>query len=225
MIIFFLFLACLFVLGSVPFGYLLSRAFANVDIRGLGSGNIGATNVMRLGGLRGKVLSALTFFLDFAKVFLPLMFIKKIEYSYGMALAGIGNMVLDLNITGLSAQLLNSFGFLSLVLVSGHCFSVFLKFRGGKGVASFLGFLFSFSLYLGGCALVCWFVSFIFSRVSAVASLIMVLIFNMLLIGGGYFGNLSNIFIFIMGIVIFYKHRRNILDLLNKYHPPKKSHS
>jgi glycerol-3-phosphate acyltransferase PlsY len=106
-------LAAAYILGSVPFGYLLVRAGSGRDVRSMGSGNIGATNVLRTSGRR---LAALTLLLDIAKGLVAVWFA-------GRALHG--------------SQFWMSLAALSVM--AGHAFPVFLRFRGGKAVASFVG--------------------------------------------------------------------------------------
>ncbi len=102
-----------YILGSIPFGYLLSKLFLGKDIRNIGSGNIGATNVLRTGN---KFIGYLTLCLDIVKAVIPVIIVKIyfVEYIY---------------ISSLSVFL-------------GHVFPVWLKFKGGKGVATYVGILF-----------------------------------------------------------------------------------
>ena len=110
-----------YLLGSIPFGYILTRIFLKKDIRKIGSGNIGATNVLRTGN---KKLAFYTLILDLSKSLLLLLFIK---YSLVQTL----NNDLLINVYIISA-------FLSLL---GHMYSPFLKLRGGKGIATTAGIL------------------------------------------------------------------------------------
>ena len=105
-----------YLLGSVPFGLILTRLAGLGDVRAIGSGNIGATNVLRTGN---KGLAALTLFLDMAKAMVPIM---------------------------LLADRPQDQAWLGLCVVLGHCFPVFLKFRGGKGVATSLGVVLALDL-------------------------------------------------------------------------------
>jgi glycerol-3-phosphate acyltransferase PlsY len=111
MIILFIFLA--YIIGSIPFGYILVRCIAHVDIRTVGSGNIGATNAGRVLGKWGFIS---VFILDFLKGFVPI-YLVKIFY-------GAENYFLPL---------------VALAVTLGHMFTIFLKFKGGKGVATGLG--------------------------------------------------------------------------------------
>ena len=110
---------CSYLMGSIPFGYLLTKIFLKKDIRDIGSGNIGATNALRTGN---KVIGYSTLTLDILKAVLPVVFIKfnYPEYIYVS----------------------------SLCVFIGHVFPLWLKFKGGKGVATYLGVLFALSLQL-----------------------------------------------------------------------------
>ena len=107
-------------MGSIPFGLILTKIFLNKDIRKIGSGNIGATNVLRAGN---KIVGYLTLTLDVLKAIIPIIYIK-LNYP-------------DLIYVS------------SLSVFLGHVFSIWLKFKGGKGVATYLGIIFALSLKLG----------------------------------------------------------------------------
>jgi acyl phosphate:glycerol-3-phosphate acyltransferase len=113
-------IVCSYLLGSIPFGYILVRAFQGVDVRSVGSGNIGATNVARSGG---KKLALATFLLDAFKGWLPVFVVL-----HRPALAAAAS--LPLTTLGTVA---------ALSALVGHMFTVWLKFQGGKGVATGLG--------------------------------------------------------------------------------------
>ena len=132
-----------YILGSIPFGLLLTKIFLKKDIRNIGSGNIGATNVLRAGK---KSLGIATLLLDalkaYASVLMTLNFAP--DYIY------------------LSA----------LLCFLGHVFPIWLKFNGGKGIAVYLGVLFAFSIYLGFIFIICWVIILYISKYSSLASLI-----------------------------------------------------
>jgi acyl phosphate:glycerol-3-phosphate acyltransferase len=111
---------CSYLLGSIPFGYILVRVFQGIDIRSIGSGNIGATNVARTGG---KGLAVATLILDTFKGWLPVFLVLHLPWIQ----------------TSSSAQLHTLATFAALVAVLGHMFPVWLGFKGGKGVATGLG--------------------------------------------------------------------------------------
>jgi glycerol-3-phosphate acyltransferase PlsY len=111
-----------YLLGSIPFGYILVKAFRHEDIRSTGSGNIGATNVLRSGS---KLLGVSTLVLDALKGFVAVVIAQHIAAPYGFPEA------YDIAVTA------------GVAAVVGHCFPVWLGFRGGKGVATALGVFFA----------------------------------------------------------------------------------
>tara|TARA_Y100000746_G_C15248043_1_gene344404 strand:+ start:51 stop:626 length:576 start_codon:yes stop_codon:yes gene_type:complete len=173
-----------YLLGSIPFGLLLTKFFLNKDIRKIGSGNIGATNVLRSGN---KLIGYTTLFFDIFKAVLPVIYIKlnHSEFIY---------------IT-------------SLCVFLGHVFPIWLKFNGGKGVATYLGILFSINLIYGLVFVITWIIVFILSKYSSLSSLLGSLSIPIYLF-------ISNdhqiIFFIIMFVLIFYTHRENIKRLKNK---------
>ncbi len=173
-----------YLLGSVPFGFLLTRLFLKKDIREIGSGNIGATNVLRSGN---KFIAYATLFLDIFKAVLPVIFVK---YNY-------------FDFVYISA--------LSVFL--GHVFPIWLKFKGGKGVATYLGILLSLNLIYGLVFGIVWIVIFLLTRYSSLSSLFGSISVPIYL----FFINGNQItFFVIMFVLIFYTHRKNIKRLKNK---------
>ncbi|MBV9782931.1 MAG: glycerol-3-phosphate 1-O-acyltransferase PlsY [Acidisphaera sp.] len=132
-----------YALGSVPFGLLLTRAAGLGDIRRVGSGNIGATNVLRTG--RGG-LAAATLLLDAAKGIAAVLLLRPVLGPDWAALAG-------------------------LAAVLGHCFPIWLKGRGGKGVATGLGVILAMDWRIGLAALAVWLVVAKIARISSLAAL------------------------------------------------------
>jgi len=130
-------------LGSLPFGLILTKIFLHKDLRNVGSGNIGATNVLRTGK---KSLGVLTLLLDSLKAYIAVTVTSKFftDYIY------------------LSA----------LLCFLGHIFPVWLKFNGGKGVAVFLGVLFALSINYGIIFVVCWTIILILTKYSSLSSLL-----------------------------------------------------
>ena len=132
-----------YILGSIPFGLVLTKIFLKKDIRKIGSGNIGATNVLRAGK---KFLGLATLLLDglkaYSSVLITLNFYS--DYVY------------------LSA----------LLCLLGHIFPIWLKFNGGKGIAVYLGILFAFSIYLGLIFIISWMVILYITKFSSLSSLI-----------------------------------------------------
>ena len=173
-----------YLLGSIPFGLLLTKFFLKKDIRNIGSGNIGATNVLRSGN---KLIGYSTLFLDILKAILPVLYVK---YNYPDFIY----------ISSLSVFL-------------GHVFPIWLKFKGGKGVATYLGILFGINLMYGLVFGLTWIIIFVFSKYSSLSSLIGTLSIPVYLFITN--GN-QIIFFVIMFVLIFYTHRENIKRLKNK---------
>ena len=121
-----------YLMGSIPFGLILTKIFLNKDIREIGSGNIGATNVLRAGN---KIVGYLTLTLDVLKAIIPIIYIK-LNYP-------------DLIYVS------------SLSVFLGHVFSIWLKFKGGKGVATYVGILFCINYFLGIIFVISWLIIFI----------------------------------------------------------------
>ncbi len=173
-----------YLFGSIPFGYLFTKILLKKDIRNVGSGNIGATNVLRTGN---KSLGYLTLILDIAKAVVPVIYIK---FNYP-------------DLVYISA--------ISVFL--GHLFPIWLKFKGGKGVATFVGILISINIYYALVFGIVWTLTFLISRYSSLSSLfasISIPIYLLII-------NQSNIIFFIiMFVLIFYTHRENIKRLINK---------
>tara|TARA_B100002052_G_scaffold46159_1_gene38979 strand:+ start:160 stop:738 length:579 start_codon:yes stop_codon:yes gene_type:complete len=173
-----------YLLGSIPFGFLLTKLFLKQDIRNIGSGNIGATNVLRTGN---KLIGFSTLFLDILKAVIPIIFIKYNFPDY-------------IFISSLSVFL-------------GHVFPVWLKFKGGKGVATYVGILFCINYVLGFVFIISWFIIFLLSKYSSLSSLLASLIipiYHFFLIG-----DKNHFFFIILFILIFYTHRENIKRLKN----------
>jgi acyl phosphate:glycerol-3-phosphate acyltransferase len=173
-----------YLFGSIPFGFLLTKFFLKKDIREIGSGNIGATNVLRTGN---KIIGYITLILDVSKAVLPIIFIKfnYPEYIY---------------IASLSTFL-------------GHVFPIWLKLKGGKGVATYVGILFSINLYYGFIFVISWFVIFLISKYSSLSSIIASLILPIYLL---LFEDSNYIFFITMFVLIIYTHRENVKRLKNK---------
>ena len=183
--------------GSIPFGLILTKIFGNQDIRNIGSGNIGATNVLRTGN---KFLAALTLVLDILKGYIPVI----IAHQYFPGL---------IQLSCVSAFL-------------GHIFSVWLRFKGGKGVATYLGILFALSIQLGFLFMFTWLtVSLIFkySSVSSMFSSLTVFIVTLIkdtalqsIDSNTYIEGEIKLILFIFFVLIMFTHRKNISNLKNK---------
>lgn len=169
-----------YLLGSIPFGLVLARVMGLGNLREIGSGNIGATNVLRTGN---KTAAALTLFLDGAKGAAAVLLARSFAGEDAAQLAG-------------------------LMAILGHCYPVWLGFRGGKGVATFLGILLALAWPVGVASCLTWLVGAVATRVSSMAALLTAALSTgwMMLLGPG--GTLT------LGIaltlLIFWRHRGNI---------------
>ena len=180
----FLIILVSYLFGSIPFGLLLTKIFLKKDIREIGSGNIGATNVLRAGN---KFLGYSTLVLDILKAVLPILYIKFFMNDY-------------LYISALS-------------IFIGHVFPIWLKFKGGKGVASYLGILCCLDIFTALIFGVVWifvFMLFKFSSLSSLLASLTIPIFHFF-----YNSNSDYYFYFMMFILIFFTHRENIKRLRN----------
>ena len=174
-----------YLIGSIPFGFLLTKIFLNKDIRKIGSGNIGATNALRTGN---KIIGYSTLALDILKAVIIILFIK---FNY------------------------SNFIFISsLCVFLGHVFPFWFKFKGGKGVATYVGILFCVNLIYGLIFIILWLITFLIFKYSSLSSIIASLSIPLYLF---IFSNSQNLFFFlIMFILIFFTHRENIKRLVNK---------
>ena len=193
-----LFFALGYLIGSIPFGLLFAKLAGHGDIREIGSGNIGATNVLRTGN---KKLAALTLFADILKGLTPVLLVRFLlnsTTSNGFADSD-GQLFVSL-MTGLA-------GFGAFI---GHLYPFWLKFKGGKGVATFLGVLFGYYWVLGIIFALAWLVTAYISRISSFSALTASLITLLTT----FFIGTSSIFITAMTALIYWKHRDNITRLM-----------
>ena len=174
-----------YLMGSVPFGLILTKIFLKKDIREIGSGNIGATNVLRTGN---KLVGYSTLILDIAKAIIPVIYVK-INYPDLIYIA-------------------------SLCAFLGHVFPIWLKFKGGKGVATYVGILLSINIIIGLIFVVSWGFVFLLFRYSSLSSIIGSLSVPIYILITGQINDA--IFFAIMFILIFFTHRENIKRLKNK---------
>ncbi len=173
-----------YLLGSIPFGLLLTNLFLKKDIREIGSGNIGATNALRAGN---KFIGYTTLLLDIFKAVLPVLYVK-LNYPDFVYIS-------------------------SLSVFLGHVFPLWLKFKGGKGVATYVGILFSLNFIYGLVFGITWIIIFLISKYSSLSSLIASLSIPIYLFISG---KNQILFFGIMFVLIFYTHRENIKRLKNK---------
>ena len=174
-----------YLIGSIPFGFIFTKIFLKKDIREIGSGNIGATNAMRTGS---KFIGYTTLIFDISKAVFPVIYIKF-------------NFPELLYIT-------------SLCIFLGHVFPVWLKFKGGKGVATYVGILFALNIYFGLIFIITWFITFASTKFSSLSSLLASVSIPIYLLILSQFDQV--IFFTIMFILIFFTHRENIKRLINK---------
>jgi len=183
------FIVLFYLVGSIPFALLITKVFGHGDIRNIGSGNVGATNVLRTGN---KFLAFLVLFLDILKGLLPFILLNL--YSENI---GLFHTI-----------------FLCHFAILGHIFPIWLKFKGGKGVATYIGFLFGVNLILALFFLITWLAIALVSKYSSLSSLIATTIAPLYFI----IKNENSIAIFLIYLlaVIVIKHRENIKRLLNR---------
>ena len=174
-----------YLMGSIPFGFILTKIFLKKDIREIGSGNIGATNALRTGN---KFIGYTTLILDIVKAIIPVIYVK-MNYPELIYIA-------------------------SLCAFLGHVFPIWLKFKGGKGVATYVGILFSINILLGLIFVVSWGLVFLVFRYSSLSSIVGSLSIPLYLFVTAEKSSL--IFFVIMLVLIFFTHRENIIRLKNK---------
>ena len=174
-----------YLMGSIPFGLILTKIFLKKDIREIGSGNIGATNALRTGN---KLIGYSTLLLDVLKAVIPVLYIK-INFPEMVYLS-------------------------SLCAFIGHAFPVWLKFKGGKGVATYVGILFALNIYFGLVFIISWLITFAFFKFSSLSSLVASISIPIYLL---ILSKFEHIFFFtIMFVLVFFTHRENIKRLKNK---------
>tara|TARA_B100000767_G_scaffold31830_1_gene27215 strand:+ start:502 stop:1083 length:582 start_codon:yes stop_codon:yes gene_type:complete len=174
-----------YIFGSIPFGLLITKIFIKKDVRKIGSGNIGATNVLRTGK---KSLAILTLLLDIFKgyisVFIAILFFKDLVYLA------------------------------ALICFIGHIYPIWLKFKGGKGVATFLGIILGFSFNLAFIFGIIWLIILYIFKYSSLSSIIST--FSLLLYSV-YLNNFDlSTYLFIVFVIILHTHKQNIIRLKNK---------
>ena len=172
-----------YALGAVPFGLILTRAMGLGNLRAIGSGNIGATNVLRTGN---KAAAALTLLLDAGK--------------------GAAAVLLARHYAGEDAAQIAA-----LMAMIGHCYPVWLRFAGGKGVATFLGLMGALAWPLGAACCIAWLLGALVTRISSMGALVAAAAstFAMMALGHGDMLVLGAV----LTLLIFWRHRGNIARL------------
>jgi len=174
-----------YLMGSIPFGYILTKIFLKKDIREIGSGNIGATNALRTGN---KFIGYLTLTFDILKAVIPVLFIK-LNYTDLIYISALSVFI-------------------------GHVFPIWMKFKGGKGVATYVGILFCIGFNLGIVFIISWLIIFFISKYSSLGSILSSLIIPIFI----FFNSSYEIeyFFIIMFVFILYTHKENVKRLINK---------
>lgn len=173
-------------LGSIPFGLLLTKMAGHGDVRDIGSGNIGATNVLRTGS---KALAAFTLLADMLKGLIPVLVVS---WSLGLVPFGI--------VAGFAALL-------------GHMFPVWLKFKGGKGVATYIGTCFGISFYLGLAFIGIWLAMAFLFKISSLSALVAASLVPFLAL---WFADpVVSLTLLAMSLLVIIRHRENVGRLLS----------
>ena len=172
-----------YLIGSVPFGVLVTRAMGLGDLRSIGSGNIGATNVLRTGN---KGAAAATLLLDGGKGAVAVLLARAFAAEDAVQVA-------------------------ALAAFAGHCFPVWLGFRGGKGVATFLGVLLALAWPLGLAACATWLVTAVVLRISSLSALVAAALVPVLAL---WLAPGAAALCVALAALIFWRHRANIRRLL-----------
>jgi glycerol-3-phosphate acyltransferase PlsY len=152
-----------FFIGSIPTGMLLA-ATKGIDLRKVGSGNIGATNVLRA---MGKEAALITLAGDMAKGFIPVLAVRYFLPETGIQFSALASMPFQISNPHVAFE-----GAIGVAAILGHNFSIFLKFRGGKGVATSLGVALALSPHAALLAATAWLLTFRFSGYSSLSALV-----------------------------------------------------
>ena len=173
-----------YLIGSIPFGLLITKSIGLGDIRNIGSGNIGATNVLRSGN---KKAAAATLLLDALKGFLAVLIVRHFLHGHLVGLALIAVLL-------------------------GHCFPIWLKFRGGKGVATYIGAVFGIAFPVGIIACGIWALTAKTSKISSASAIVMVVslpFVTAILLGRGVFSPML-----LSAFLIIFQHRSNLSRMI-----------
>lgn len=169
-----------YLIGSIPFGVVVARVMGLGNLREIGSGNIGATNVLRTGS---KPAAAATLLLDAGKGAVALLLACSLVGEDAAQVAALAAMI-------------------------GHCFPVWLKFKGGKGVATFLGILLALAWPVGLAACVFWLIGAGVTRMSSMGGLASAAISSVLVVLMGY--GIGYVLSILLTVIVFWRHRENI---------------
>jgi len=191
-----------YLLGSIPFGFLLVRIFRKEDIRTVGSGNIGATNVIRSGA---KGLGALTFLLDAVKGYVAVFAARQLIFEVVFWPSPPEALLFGLPAIA------------ALFAVLGHMYPVWLRFKGGKGVATAFGVFLALSPQAALAGLAIFIVVFVIWRYVSLASIVSAIAFPItaLLLARDHLTSLFTTVVVLIPLLVIVKHRQNIQRLLN----------
>ena len=180
-----IFFFCSYLLGSIPFGLIFTNFFLKKDVRKIGSGNIGATNVLRAGN---KILALLTLIFDIGKGY----FVVKISFIHFPDLVYL----------------------IGLICFIGHIFPIWLRFKGGKGVAVYVGIIlalsFKLALIFGATWLIVLF-TFRYSSLSSILASLSLILYNLI-----FNDKFSSVFLILFFLIILYTHKQNILRIKDR---------
>ena len=177
---------CSYLIGSIPSGIIIAKIMGLGNLRSIGSGNIGATNVLRTGN---KLAAILTLFFDLLKGAIVVLFARFIFDETAAQIAGLGSFL-------------------------GHCFPIWLKFKGGKGVATFIGISLALSWPAGIFICLTWVLTAFLSRISSFSALISSILWVWI------FAMPDAIFVmFILTVLIWWRHTENIKRIINNTEP------
>lgn len=190
-----------YIIGSIPFGLVLTRFFTKQDLRKIGSGNIGATNVLRTGN---KKLALVTLLLDTTKGIVAIFVLSLIANGYIYSYPDTWQYAFFYSIFGFGAIL-------------GHCFPVWLKFKGGKGVATALGVLLAATPLTGLVACGVWLASAFAFKISSLAALIAIGIAPIITLF--IYGTAPAAVTALIALLVFWRHKDNIKRLMKGEEP------
>jgi glycerol-3-phosphate acyltransferase PlsY len=182
-----------YLIGAVPFGLIFTKYFSNVDVRTIGSGNIGATNVLRASGKKAAILTLLA---DGLKGLLPVLIVQFLF-----------NDDLTTALTGIATVL-------------GHIFPIYLKFKGGKGVATSFGVVLAVAPLIGLVCIIVWLLAAFLWKYSSLSALIAFACYPIITFSTSFGSRkpLAALSLFIFGMM-YYRHRENIKRLIAGMEP------
>ena len=182
----------IYLIGSIPFAFIITKISGHGDIRNIGSGNIGTTNVLRTGN---KFLAMIVLIFDILKGYLPTFYILNYlfysNYNYELVTYMLGS-----------------------IAILGHLFPFWLRFKGGKGVATYIGFIFAINYYIGLIFVFLWLFLAFLTKYSSLASICSLLLIPFVMLFLDYQTSIFLYFLMI-SIILILKHYSNIKRLLN----------